>query len=193
MFYLVPLPPVRVRQRSLFFSLSHPVSLLWYWHRFIRLFFRNPLRSGNIPSNSKLISKKAFDLQTDSQPLCDDYDALCSSLLLSPFSRSPSRSHSPRTLPRTLPPALCPFYTAADLGGRILSFKPNTIDAKKRGQWLNKVLGVTLNDKTTQSLTLDWREDVFNSVAGKFSTKAVDILRKEAEVAWIQEGSPLFE
>jgi hypothetical protein len=82
---------------------------------------------------------------------------------------------------------LAPLRRALDIGGRhangnyIVSFK----DPNNRGKWLNKVLAahnVTLDYNTTQTL---------NGIAGTFSTEALDVLRKQPEVAYIEEGPSL--
>ena len=90
-----------------------------------------------------------------------------------------------------------PIRRAVDVGGRsanggyIVALKSNTVDPNARGRWLNTVLatdGVTLDKATNQSLKLKWNEGVFNGLAGTFSTEALDTLRKQPEVAWIEEG-----
>jgi hypothetical protein len=95
---------------------------------------------------------------------------------------------------------LAPLRRAADIGGQhangnyIVSIKPDTVDPYNRGQWLNKVLGahnVTLDDYTTQKLKLRWNKDVFNGFSGRFSPEALDDLRNQPEVAYIEEGLSL--
>lgn len=90
-----------------------------------------------------------------------------------------------------------PLRRAVEAGGRsanggyIIAIKSNTVDPNNRGRWLNNVLStnsITLDDATTQSLKLKWNEDVFNGLAGTFSTEAVNALRNQPEVAWIEEG-----
>jgi len=103
----------------------------------------------------------------------------------------------PFSLAAPLVAHLAPIRRTADVGGRsangsyIVSIKSNTVKPKNRGRWLNKVLStnsVTLDDDTTQSLKLKWSPDVFNGIAGTFSTDALDALRAQPEVAWIEEG-----
>lgn len=95
---------------------------------------------------------------------------------------------------------LAPIRRAVDVGGQsgngghIISIKPDTVNPSNRDGWLNKILSaanVTLDEETTQSLTLDWSKDVFNGFAGKFSPEALTALQKQPEVAWIQEGPSL--
>jgi len=79
-------------------------------------------------------------------------------------------------------------------GGYIVSIKPNTVDPKNRLQWLTKVLtaqNLTLDEDARQSLKYKWSEDVFNGIAGIFSTDALDVLRRQPEVAWVEEGPSL--
>ena len=103
----------------------------------------------------------------------------------------------PFSLAAPLVERLAPIRRAVDVGGRnanggyIIAIKPNTVDPNNRLQWLNKVLnaqGVTLDNDATQSLKLRWSEDVFNGIAGTFSTGALDALRQQPEVAWVEEG-----
>jgi hypothetical protein len=86
---------------------------------------------------------------------------------------------------------LAPLRRALDVGARyangnyIVSFKADTVDPNNRGQWLNEVLAahnVTLDYNTTQTL---------NGIAGTFSPEALDVLRKQPEVAYIEEGPSL--
>jgi hypothetical protein len=95
---------------------------------------------------------------------------------------------------------LAPLRRAVDVGRRhangryIVSIKEDAVDPDARGQWLNKVLAaqnVTLDSETTQKLKLRWNKDVFNGISGAFSTEAVDVLREQPEVAYIEEGSTL--
>jgi len=95
---------------------------------------------------------------------------------------------------------LAPIFRAADVSGRnttggyIVSIKSNTVDPRNRLQWLSKVLGaqgITIDDDTTQSLALDWSESIFNGISGTFSTEALNVLRQQPEVAWVEEGSSL--
>lgn len=92
---------------------------------------------------------------------------------------------------------LAPIRRAVDVGGRnanggyIVAIKPDTVDPNNRLQWLNKVLtaqGVTLDAEATQSLKLKWNKDVFNGIAGTLSTEALNALRRQPEVAWIEQG-----
>ena len=103
----------------------------------------------------------------------------------------------PFSLAAPLVEHLAPIRRAVDVGGRntnggyIVAIKPSTVDPNNRLQWLNKVLnaqGITLDDDATQSLKLRWSEDVFNGLAGTFSTGALDTLRRQPEVAWVEEG-----
>jgi len=107
----------------------------------------------------------------------------------------------PLSLAAPLTAHLAPIRRAVDVGGRsanggfIVSIKSNTVDPNNRKRWLNKVLStnsVTLDDDTTQSLKLKWKEDVFNGIAGTFSTDALNVLRSQPEVAWIEEGTLLL-
>lgn len=97
---------------------------------------------------------------------------------------------------------LAPIRRAVDVGGLnanggyIVSIKPNTVDPNNRLQWLNRVLnaqGVTLDDAATQSLKLGWSQDVFNGIAGTLSTEALNVLRQQPEVAWVEEGLSLSQ
>jgi cerevisin len=92
---------------------------------------------------------------------------------------------------------LAPLRRAVEVGGQhangryIVSIKPDTVNPDARGQWLNKVLGahnVTLDYETTQNLKLRWNKDVFNGISGPFSSEAINVLRKQPEVAYIAEG-----
>jgi len=94
---------------------------------------------------------------------------------------------------------LAPLRRAVDVGGNnpsggyIVSIKPNTVDPNNRLQWLNKVLNaqdLTLED-ATQSLKLESSEDIFNGIAGILSTDALNVLRQQPEVAWVEEGPSL--
>lgn len=104
---------------------------------------------------------------------------------------------SPLSLAAPIVGSPAPIRRAVDVGGRsadggyIVALKSNTVDPNARGRWLNNVLstdGVTLDKATNESLKLKWKEDVFNGIAGTFSTEALDTLRKQPEVAWIEEG-----
>ena len=95
---------------------------------------------------------------------------------------------------------LAPIRRAVDVGGvsanggHIIAIKADTVEHKNRLQWLNKVLnaeGVTLDYNATQSLKLGWSEKIFNGMAGVSTTEALDVLRKQPEVAWIEEGASL--
>lgn len=92
---------------------------------------------------------------------------------------------------------LAPIRRAVDVGGLnanggyIVAIKPNTVDPNNRLQWLNRVLSaqnVTLDDGATQSLKLRWSQDVFNGLAGTLSAEALNVLRQQPEVAWVEEG-----
>ena len=92
---------------------------------------------------------------------------------------------------------LVPIRHAVDVGGHsanggyIVTIKLNTLDPKNRLQWFNKVLtapGITLDEEATQSLKLKWIKDVFNGIAGKLSTEALNVLCWQPEVAWIEQG-----
>ena len=107
----------------------------------------------------------------------------------------------PLSLATPLPDHLAPIRRAVDVGGRsanggyIVAIKSNTVDPNNRARWLNNVLaeqGVTLDDATTRSLKLKWSEDIFNGIAGTFSTDALTALQKQPEVAWVQEGLSPF-
>jgi len=95
---------------------------------------------------------------------------------------------------------LAPLRRAVDVGGNnpsggyIVSIKPNTVDPKNRLQWLTNVLNaqnLTLDEDTRQSLKHEWREDVFNGIASVLSTDALNVLRRQPEVAWVEEGLSL--
>jgi cerevisin len=95
---------------------------------------------------------------------------------------------------------LAPLRRAVDVGSRhadgnyIVSLKSDTVDPNNRGQWLNKVLdahNVTLDYHTTQNLKLRWNKAIFDGIAGTFSPEALNVLRKQPEVAYIQEGPSL--
>jgi hypothetical protein len=95
---------------------------------------------------------------------------------------------------------LAPLRRAADVGERhanshyIVSIKQDTVNPKARGEWLDKVLGahnVTLDYETTQELKLRWDKDIFNGISGPFSTEAVDVLRKQPKIEYIEEGPSL--
>ena len=76
----------------------------------------------------------------------------------------------------------------------MIAIKAYTVDPNNRLQWLNKVLsteGITLDFNATQSLKLGWSEKIFNGLAGIFTTEAINVLRKQPEVAWIEEGPSL--
>jgi len=92
---------------------------------------------------------------------------------------------------------LAPLRRAVDVGGNnpsggyIVSIKPNTVDPNNRLHWLTKVLtarNLTLDEDAKQALKFKWSEDVFNGIAGIFSTDALNVLRQQPEVAWIEEG-----
>jgi hypothetical protein len=106
----------------------------------------------------------------------------------------------PLTLAAPIVEHLAPLRRAVDVGGRhangryIVSIKPDTVDPNARGQWLNKVFSahnVSLDYETTQKLKLRWDKDVFNGISGPFSTEALTALRKQPEVAYIEEGPSL--
>jgi hypothetical protein len=106
----------------------------------------------------------------------------------------------PLTLTAPVTEHLAPLRRAVDVGGQhisgdyIVSIKSDTVDPYNRGQWLNKVLAthnVTLDHHTTQNLELRWNKEVFNGIAGRFSTEALNVLRKQPEVAYVHEGPSL--
>jgi len=88
---------------------------------------------------------------------------------------------------------LPPIHHAVDVGGRsvnggyIVAIKPNTVDPLNQQQWLNRVL----DSATTQSLKLKWGPDIFNGLSGTLSTEALNNLRQQPEVAWIEQGPSL--
>jgi hypothetical protein len=95
---------------------------------------------------------------------------------------------------------LAPLRRAVDVGSRhadgnyIVSLKSDTVDPNSRGQWLNKVLdahNVTLDYHTTQNLKLRWNKAILDGIAGTFSPEALNVLQKQPEVAYIQEGPSL--
>jgi len=97
---------------------------------------------------------------------------------------------------------LAPLRRAVDVGGNnpnggyIVSIKPNTVDPNNRLQWLTKVLNaqnLTLDEDAKQSLKHEWSEDVFNGIAGTLSTDALNVLRRQPEVAWVEEGTSLLD
>ena len=82
-----------------------------------------------------------------------------------------------------------------DVGGHstIVAIKPGTIVATKedRLDFITVALSAAnllLDDSIKSTLILDWSEDVFNGFAGQFSDRAVEVLRKRSEVAWVQAG-----
>jgi hypothetical protein len=109
-------------------------------------------------------------------------------------------SQLPPTLAAPVVEHLAPLRRAIDVGGRhadgryIVSIKPDTVNPDARGEWLNKVLGahnITLDFETTQKLKLRWNKDVFNGISGAFSTEVINVLRKQPEVEYIEEGPSL--
>ena len=97
---------------------------------------------------------------------------------------------------------LAPLHRAVDVGGNnhgssyIVSIKPNTVDPNNHLQWLTKVLNaqnLTLDKDAKQSLKHKWSEDVFNGIAGTLSTDTLNILRRQPEVAWVEEGPSLLD
>jgi hypothetical protein len=97
---------------------------------------------------------------------------------------------------------LAPLRRAVDVGGLnpnggyIVSIKPNTVDPGNRLQWLTRILSaqnLTLDEGATQSLKLQWSQDVFNGIAGTLSTDALNVLRQQPEVAWVEEGRSLSQ
>ena len=93
---------------------------------------------------------------------------------------------------------LAPLRRAVDVGGKntsggyIVSIKTDTVDPNNRLRWLTKVLiaqNITID--ATQSLKLGWSEDIFNGLAGILSTDAINVLRRQPEVAWVEEGPSL--
>ena len=101
------------------------------------------------------------------------------------------------SLAAPVPEHLAPLRRAVDVGGNnpsggyIVSIKPNTVDPNNRLQWLTRVLtaqNVTLDEQANQSLRLQWSQDVFNGIAGILSTDALNVLRQQPEVAWVEEG-----
>jgi len=94
---------------------------------------------------------------------------------------------------------LAPIRRAVDfggvsVGGHTISIKADTVDPKNRLQWLNRLLnaeGVTLDYNATQSLELGWSEMIFNGFAGTFTPEVINVLRRQPEVAWIEERPSL--
>jgi len=97
---------------------------------------------------------------------------------------------------------LAPLRRAVDVGGNnpggayIVSIKLNTVDPNNRLQWLTKVLNaqnLTLDEDAKQSLKHKWSEDVFNGIADTLSPDALNVLRRQPEVAWVEEGLSLLD
>ncbi|KAG8772960.1 subtilisin-like serine protease [Serendipita sp. 397] len=71
----------------------------------------------------------------------------------------------------------------------IIAIKDNTVDPANRGAWVNKIMtnaGVTLSDDETNSLRLGWNETIMNGIAGTFSAKALNVIRSQSEVAYVE-------
>ena len=78
----------------------------------------------------------------------------------------------------------------------IVAIKPNTVDPSNRGAWLDKIFAAAnapLSDDDKSTLRLGWNETVFNGLSGVFNTKALNVLRANENVEYIQESTFLSD
>jgi hypothetical protein len=74
----------------------------------------------------------------------------------------------------------------------IVAFKPNTVDPANRAAWLDSTLtaaNASLSDHEKSALRVGWSETIFNGLAGKFNTDALNVLRGHEDVEYIQEST----
>jgi hypothetical protein len=76
----------------------------------------------------------------------------------------------------------------------IVALKDDTVNPVGRGAWLDKIFsaaGASLSEDEKTALRLGWNETVFNGLSGLFNTDALNVLRTNENVAYIQESAYL--
>jgi hypothetical protein len=111
--------------------------------------------------------------------------------LAAPFGSSRRSFHTRRSSPAPVKRSLDPRATAVDPNAYIVTLKANSVDPTNREGWLNTIMmdgGLTQTDNHCSNLRLAWNETVMNAIAGTFSTEALDAIRAQPEVDFIEPG-----
>lgn len=101
-------------------------------------------------------------------------------------------------------PRKAPLRRAEDIPGAeavsptafIVALTPDSsVDPTNRVAWVTSVLsknGIQTESLDTDSMQMNWNETVFNGFAGNFDDAALEALRSNPQVAYIEPGLYLF-
>lgn len=85
-----------------------------------------------------------------------------------------------------------PQARAVSSNAYIVMFKnTSSINSGNRGDWLNGIMstaGVAMAKGESDSLRMKWNESVLNGIAGTFSDSALDVIRSQEDVDFVEPG-----